>query len=188
MPRIVRVIFMAAPHRGSPMAESFIGFIGNSLTHLPPMLERGYSQLARVNPNVVTPGAAAFYKGRFSAVRTLSPKSTALIAVSELPIEVPYHSVIGQLHPGPKERGSDGVVPYWSSPLSGAQSELIVRSGHGIIDNPDAMREVIRILHLEQRSRQNRTVKNKIPHEDHKSRITNSSMTSICCSGRGRLN
>ena len=41
-PRIVRVIFMAAPHRGSPMAESFIGFIGNSLTHLPPMLERGY--------------------------------------------------------------------------------------------------------------------------------------------------
>ena len=69
------------------------------------MLERGYSQLARVNPDAMTPGAAAFYKGRFSAVRTLSPKSTALIAVSELPIEVPYHSVIGQLHQGPKERG-----------------------------------------------------------------------------------
>ena len=28
--------------------------------------------------------------------RTLSPKSTALIAVSELPIEVPFHSIIGQ--------------------------------------------------------------------------------------------
>jgi hypothetical protein len=89
-------------------------------------------------------------------VRTLSPKSTALIGVSELPISVPYHSVIGQLHPGPKEQGSDGVVPYWSSHLAGAQSELIVRSGHGVIDNPDAIREVIRILHLQQRSRQNR--------------------------------
>jgi hypothetical protein len=99
----------------------------------------------------MAPGAAAFYRGRFSAVRTLSPKSTALIAVSELPISVPYHSVIGQLHPGPKEQGSDGVVPYWSSHLAGAQSELIVRSGHGVIDNSDAIREVIRILHLEQR-------------------------------------
>ena len=148
-PRIVRVIFMAAPHRGSPMAESFIGFVGNSLTHLSPMLERGFSQLARVNPDAMTPEAAAFYSGRFSAVRTLSPKSTALIAVSELPIRIPYHSVIGQLHPGPKERGSDGVVPYWSSHLAGAQSELIVRSGHGVIDNPDAIREVIRILHLQ---------------------------------------
>jgi hypothetical protein len=157
-PRVVRVIFMAAPHRGSPMADSFVGFVGNSLTRLPLMLERGFSQIARLNPDAMTPAAAAFYKGgRFSAVRTLSPKSTALIAVSNLPIEVPYHSVIGQEHQGPKERGSDGVVPYWSSHLAGAQSELIVRSGHGvIIDSPDALREVIRILHLELRSKQKR--------------------------------
>jgi pimeloyl-ACP methyl ester carboxylesterase len=187
-PRIVRVIFMAAPHRGSPMAESFIGFVGNSLTHLSPMLERGFSQLARVNPDAMTPGAAAFYSGRFSAVRTLSPKSTALIAVSELPISVPYHSVIGQLHPGPKEQGSDGVVPYWSSHLAGAQSELIVHSGHGVIDNPDAIREVIRILHVQQRSRQNRTGKDKIRNENPKSKMANWSMTSICSWGPSRLN
>jgi triacylglycerol esterase/lipase EstA (alpha/beta hydrolase family) len=187
-PRIVRVIFMAAPHRGSPMAESFIGFVGNSLTHLSPMLERGFSQLARVNPDAMTPGAAAFYSGRFSAVRTLSPKSTALIAVSELPISVPYHSVIGQLHPGAKEQGSDGVVPYWSSHLAGAQSELIVRSGHGVIDNPDAIRELIRILHLQQRSRQNRTGKDKIRNENPKSQMTNWSMTSVCSLGPSRLN
>ena len=187
-PRIVRVIFMAAPHRGSPMAESFIGFVGNSLTHLSPMLERGFSQLARVNPDAMTPGAAAFYSGRFSAVRTLSPKSTALIAVSELPISVPYHSVIGQLHPRPKEQGSDGVVPYWSSHLAGAQSELIVGSGHGVIDNPDAIREVIRILHVQQRSRQNRTGKDKIRNENPKSKMANWSMTSICSWGPSRLN
>ncbi|MGA8659723.1 MAG: hypothetical protein WB586_26685, partial [Chthoniobacterales bacterium] len=73
----------------------------------------------------------------------------ALIAVSKLPIEVPYHSVIGQRHPGPKERGSDGVVPYWSSHLDGAQSEVIVRSGHGVFRNPEAVQEIIRILRLE---------------------------------------
>jgi triacylglycerol esterase/lipase EstA (alpha/beta hydrolase family) len=151
-PRVARVIFMAAPHRGSPMADSFVGMLGNSLTRVPALPERGLSQLARANPNAMRSEAAAFFEGgRFSAVRTLSPRSTALIAVSELPIEVPYHSVIGQKHPGPKQRGSDGVVPYWSSHLAGAQSELIVHSGHGVIGNPDAIREVIRILHLEQR-------------------------------------
>jgi pimeloyl-ACP methyl ester carboxylesterase len=151
-PRVARVVFMAAPHRGSSVADSFVGMLGNLLTRVPPLPERGLSQLARANPNAMRPEAAAFFEGgRFSAVRTLSPRSTALIAVSELPIEVPYHSVMGQLHPGPKERGSDGVVPYWSSHLPGAQSELIVRGGHGVIDNPDAIREFIRILHLEQR-------------------------------------
>src|SRR3984893_4707886 len=117
-PRVARVVFMAAPPRGSAVADSFVGMLGNLLTRVPPLPEGGLSQLARANPNAMRPEAAAFFEGgRFSAVRTLSPRSTALIAVSELPIEVPYHSVMGQLHPGPKERGSDGVVPYWSSHL-----------------------------------------------------------------------
>lgn len=148
------MIFMAAPHRGSPIADSLAGLIGNSLTREAPMLEHGFSQLARSNPQAMTPEAAVYYRGRFSAVRTLSPRSPALIAVSKLPIEVPYHSVIGQHYSGPKDRGSDGVVPYWSSHLDGSQSELIVRSGHGvIISNRDALGETIRILHVEDRLR-----------------------------------
>ncbi len=151
--RVVRVIFMAAPHRGSPLATSLVGYVGDLLTRLSPLLEHGFTRLAHDNPEAMTPKAAAFYKaGKFSAVRTLSPRSPALIALSKLPIEVPYHSVIGQHRPGPKERGSDGVVPYWSSHLEGAQSELIVRSGHQVFSNPEAVRETIRILHLEEHS------------------------------------
>ncbi len=149
-PNIARVIFMAAPHRGSPMADSFIGWFGNSLARLSPMEESGFSKLSRSNPDAMMPAAAKFYDaGRFSAVRTLSPKSTALLALAARPISVPYHSIIGQQHSGPKERGGDGVVPYQSSHLDGARSELIVRSGHGVIGNPDAIQEVIRILHEE---------------------------------------
>jgi hypothetical protein len=43
------------------------------------MSENGFTKLAMDNREAMTPEAAAFYKGRFSAVRTLSPKSTALI-------------------------------------------------------------------------------------------------------------
>ena len=46
--------------------------------------------------------------------------------------------------------GPDGVVPYWSSHLDGAESELIVRSGHEVFTKPEAVREIIRILRLEQ--------------------------------------
>ena len=41
---------------------------------------------------------------------------------------------------------SDGIVPYWSSHLDGAKSELIVHSGHGAQYDPEAIREVERIL------------------------------------------
>jgi hypothetical protein len=41
---------------------------------------------------------------------------------------------------------SDGIVPYWSSRLDCAKSELIVHSGHGAQYDPEAIREVGRIL------------------------------------------
>ena len=82
-------------------------------------------------------------------MHTLSPHDPALLALAQLPIAVPFHNIIGQLRPGPVETGSDGVVTYTSAHLDGAASELVVRSGHNIADNPEAQREVIRILRLE---------------------------------------
>ena len=43
---------------------------------------------------------------------------------------------------------TDGIVPYWSSHLDGAQSELIVPSNHSAHQNPQAIAEVRRILKL----------------------------------------
>ena len=61
---------------------------------------------------------------------------------------IPYHSIIGDRDRGDTPNSSDGVVPYWSSHLPGAQSELIVNSDHGAQYNPQAIREVERILRL----------------------------------------
>ena len=148
-PRVVRAIFMSSPHRGSPVSDSWLGALANFMSRVPAFLETGLNDLARSNPGAMTPEGAAFYDGeRFTAVRTLSARSPTLMALARLPIEVPFHTIVGQHRPGPRELGSDGVVPYASSHLDGAASELVVKSGHRTFKDPDAIREVIRILRL----------------------------------------
>jgi hypothetical protein len=59
---------------------------------------------------------------------------------------VPYNTIIGDRGRGDSPNSSDGVVPYWSSHLNGAESEHIVPSGHGAHQNPQAIAEVLWIL------------------------------------------
>ena len=149
-PRVVRAIFVSTPHRGSNLAESWIGHLAASLIHLPTSLQTDIVGVVSANQDTASPAAKAFDREmNFSSVHTLSPRDPALHALVDLPIEVPFHSIIGQTHAGAVETSSDGVVPYTSSHLDGASSELVVRSGHSVCENPDAQREVIRILHLE---------------------------------------
>jgi hypothetical protein len=149
-PRVVRAIFVATPHRGSNLAESWIGHIAASLIRLPKSLQTDIVGVLSANQDAATPAARAFDREmNFSSVHTLSPRDPALHALVDLPIEVPFHSIIGQHHGGAVETGSDGVVPYASSHLGDATSEVVVRSGHSVCENRDAQREVIRILSLE---------------------------------------
>ena len=48
---------------------------------------------------------------------------------------------------GPIEEGDDGVVKYRSAHIDGVESELVVRSGHSVQANPQAIEEVRRILY-----------------------------------------
>jgi hypothetical protein len=149
-PRVVAAIFAATPHRGSKLAESWIGHVAASLIRLPLDLQSDIVSVISANPDAATPTAKAFHRElNISSVRTLSPRDPALQALADLAIQVPFHSVIGQHGSGPIETSSDGVVPYLSSHLDGAISELVVRSGHGVCENPDAQHEVIRILRLQ---------------------------------------
>src|SRR5262249_33965714 len=84
-----------------------------------------------------------------NSVDTLEPNDRFVRAVNKLPITpgIPYHSIMGDRGHGDTPNSSDGIVPYWSSHLEGAQSELVVNSGHGAQYNPAAIAEVKRILH-----------------------------------------
>jgi len=59
-----------------------------------------------------------------------------------------YRSITGRNDPAVAlEASMDGVVPYSRAYLEGALSELIVTSGHGVQEMPEAILAVRRILH-----------------------------------------
>jgi hypothetical protein len=78
----------------------------------------------------------------------LEPNDRFVQAVNKLPIAPgnPYHPIMGNRGCGDTLNGSDGIAPYWSSHLDGAESELVVNSKHNAQYDPEAMREVRRIL------------------------------------------
>ncbi len=146
-PDIQRVIFISTPHRGSKLAAGWIGRIGAALVRTPRLFDPVY---ASVKPLVIADPAARPLKRMPNSVDTLEPNDRFVEAVNKLPITpgIPYHSIMGDRGRGDTPNSSDGIVPYWSSHLAGAQSELIVNSDHGAQYNPQAIREVERILKL----------------------------------------
>jgi pimeloyl-ACP methyl ester carboxylesterase len=142
---VQRVIFISTPHRGSELASNWIGRIGAALVRTPRFFTSVY---AATKPLLVADPAARPLNRMPNSVDTLQPNDRFVEAVNKLPISpgIPYHSIMGDRGRGDTPNSSDGVVPYWSSHLPGAQSELIVNSDHGAQYNPQAIQEVERIL------------------------------------------
>ena len=102
------------------------------------------------NPRGTNAGSEGILReDEFLLVHTLSPNDPALNALVDLPIQVPFHSIIGQHHAGAIETSSDGVVRSRARISMPPRREFVVRSGHNVSENRDAQREVIRILRLE---------------------------------------
>lgn len=140
-PRVRRIVFICVPHRGSYLATSWVGALGVSLIRLPTaIISRAESIL--LNPLLKNIG----YNRLPTGINGLSPRSPLLQPLDSLPINAPYHSIIGDRGRGDTPNSSDGVVPYWSSHLAGAQSELIVPGPHGSFALPQTIAELKRIL------------------------------------------
>jgi pimeloyl-ACP methyl ester carboxylesterase len=147
---ISRVLFLSASHRGSDLATGFFGRLGAMLVGNP------ISQ-SRVNKEVysfVRPEVRAGGRHRLpNSIDLLDPDNQFLVAANALPLKagVPFHSLIGDRGRGghldrTKPVSHDGIVPYWSSHLAGAQSERIIPSGHWSHLHPLGMVEIKRIL------------------------------------------
>jgi len=143
-PRIKRVVFICTPHRGSEMASGGIGRLATSLISLP-------VNVATVLNDAVTQAELTQITGSNrlpNSVYGLQPNNPTFKVVNSAPITVPYHSIIGDRGKGDSPNSTDGVVPYWSSHLDKAQSELIVPGPHGSTELPQTIAELDRILRL----------------------------------------
>ncbi len=143
-PRIKRVVFICTPHRGSEEALGGLGRLGSSLIKLP-------FSMAGAIKTALTDVDLSQYTGsarRLNSVSGLSPKNPIFKVVNSAKMTVPCHSIIGDRGKGDSPNSTDGVVPYWSSHLDDAQSELIVPGPHGSFNLPQTIAELRRILLL----------------------------------------
>ena len=173
LPFVNRVVFMAVPHRGSEMAKWMLARFGSRLVTLPELLREQlpifatiYEKLSmdqeEIERRCRERGQEAMQEEdedeeyTITGLHDLDPDSIFIRVLSTSPFKkgLIYHSIIGDQdhadHPG----GTDGVVPYSSSHLDNAASEVIVHSGHSTHRSPAAMRELLRILrrHLREES------------------------------------
>jgi pimeloyl-ACP methyl ester carboxylesterase len=149
-PEVGRVIFISTPLRGSDLASNWVGRLGSSLVKSPVTLLKAGAEMLKV---------ATFQAGDLklkripNSVDTLAPNNHFVKAINTIPITpgIPHHVICGDRGKGgnkdqTKPIMSDGIVPYWSSHLDTATSELIVPSHHSAHQNPQAIAEVKRIL------------------------------------------
>lgn len=143
-PFINQVVFIATPHKGSDLSESFLGRIAAQMVQFPQKMQNEFQQLVKANQNTLSPQIRAAIP---TSVTQLEPENPILRALETLRFapDVELHTIAGNIEscstPG------DGVVSLNSARLPEADSELIVDAPHsGIQKQPATIREVRRIL------------------------------------------
>jgi hypothetical protein len=147
---ISRVIFASASHRGSDVATGFLGRLGRRIIGSP-------NHMIPDEPTVLslaTPDSTGGNLNRLpNSIDFLKPTNRFVTTFAEIPVTrgIPYHSIIGDRGRGGnldhrRPVSTDGIVPYWSSHLEGAESELIIPSHHWSNQHPQGIAEVGRIL------------------------------------------
>ncbi len=147
---ISRVIFASASHRGSNMATNFLGRLGSRIIGAP-------ADLWPDEPDVLTlarpDSTGANLRRMPNSIDFLKPDNRFVSTLAAIPTApgIPYHSIIGDRGRGGNldhrwPVSTDGIVPYWSSHLEGAESELIIPSHHWTNQHPQGIAEAGRIL------------------------------------------
>lgn len=148
MPQVDAAVFMAAPHRGTPTARRKLARWAAELIRLPFSVLKDIANITDLLQDDDGKGAPLHVS---NSVDNLSDTDPFIVGTEDLPIspKVRYHSIIGIYKPrGTLAESSDGVVPYTSSHLAGAASEVVIPSWHSVQTKPAAVLELRRILHV----------------------------------------
>jgi pimeloyl-ACP methyl ester carboxylesterase len=144
---VSRVVFFSTPHRGSYMAVHPATEFFSRLIRVPVNFLQSD---VRAIQSVVRQEFRDLFTAPANSLVFLRANSPLLESILALPVRhgLKFHSIVGDQGKGDSPESSDGVVPYWSSFLKGAESKKIVPSGHGSHEHSEGIAELARILHL----------------------------------------
>lgn len=150
VPQVSRAVFIAAPHQGTPFAENILARWASRLIRLPVSVAVRLNEMAQllVDPQSARP---VLLTQGVNSIHNLASHNPLIQLGAQLPIasSVRYHSIIGQYRAEqPLAESSDGIVPYASAHLPGAESERVIASGHSVQETPEAIVELRRILRV----------------------------------------
>lgn len=143
--KAARVIYLATPHRGAPLASYRIVEFFRQLIGFPEKLLKETAKIVTLNEDVflLDPSSLADW---YTSVNQLDAESTSIQGLAKMKVrDVPTHSIIGDRGKGDTPESSDGIVPYWSSHLPFG-TEDIVPTGHSVQAIPETADVMERIL------------------------------------------
>ena len=145
LPFVKRVIFVSTPHRGSYQALGYLGAIASWLVRLPATFTKMSVELLTLQTKGLTIGNV---EGIPTSIDNMNPNNPFIKNLASIPVAngVVAHSIIAVNSDAPLDQAGDGVVKYTSAHIDGVESEKIIRSGHSVQGNPEAIQEVKRIL------------------------------------------
>ncbi len=141
-----RVVYMATPHQGAPLADYYIVELFSRLIQLPEDVITETLRVVTLQDNILLfrPDRVTDW---FTSTSQLSTDSPFIKGLQGLPVQdVTTHSIIGDKGDGDSPDSSDGVVPYWSSHINWG-GESIVPSSHSVQKDEETAEEMKKILH-----------------------------------------
>lgn len=153
-PPIDRAIFVSSPFRGTDYADRWFTLAARKIIKLPQgFLTATFETISHGLSGDITADYLKQLGKDFlqNGPSDLSKKSAFMKITGNARIhpKVKYHVIMGN-HTKTDDKNliTDGIVPYYSAHLEGAQSETIIHGGHSIQYSPEAVLELRRILRL----------------------------------------
>jgi hypothetical protein len=154
LPYVKRVVYIAAPFRGSFRATGFVRNIIQRIVSLPTDILSLPFNVVRGDPNLISnifrqmKLPIAFRNKLPTSIHGMSPDNPLLQTLAKMPVVpgVKTHTIIAIKGDDMTPKGNDGVVEYTSAQQDGVESEYIVRSPHSCQGHHLTIEEVRRIL------------------------------------------
>ncbi|MFA0477137.1 alpha/beta hydrolase [Vibrio breoganii] len=151
------VFFLDTPFKGSEVANSAVGYIGDFLVSLPSEFTDSFKNLIeRVGPDVITKKMQPFLLDNGpNSVEVLRPGHPLMDTLYDIPLAGDSYAIIGSNgklkceDPIACSSISDGVVSYDSANYSGAKERVIVPSSHNSFQSEEAIDFILSKLKFE---------------------------------------